>query len=137
MDKKLGALLAVFFLSFTIFVTVVFFNKPLAQFTRAKEDYLPSSTNSLVFAYPLTVKADGKSVSTVNVFVRSDKGMPVKDQKVTLNASLGSVQESEVVTDEQGKATFHFTSATPGVASIEALVGGSLSLSQKLSVKFQ
>lgn len=137
MDKTLGALLAVFFLSFTIFVTVVFFNQPIARFTRAKEDYLPSTSNSLVFAYPLSVKADGQAASTINVFIRSDKGMPVKEQKVSLVSTLGSINEKEGTTDDQGKATFHLSSSQAGVASIEVMVGGSLKLTQKLSVKFE
>jgi hypothetical protein len=137
MDKTLSALLVLFFLSFTIFVSLVFFNKPLARFTRAKEDFLPSASNSLMFAHPLTVAADGAAESTVNVFIRSEKGMPVKEQKVTLNVSSGSVKEPEVTTDDQGKATFHITSDTAAVADIEAYVGGSLKLTQKLSVKFQ
>lgn len=137
MDKTLGALLVIFFLSFTIFISLLVFNKPLAQFTRAKEDYLPSAGNSLIFAYPLTVAADGKTASTVSVFVRSDKGMPVKDQQVTLISTVGTVKETVATTDEQGKASFHLSSTTAGVADIEAHVGGSLKLTQKLSVKFQ
>lgn len=137
MDKTLGALLIIFFLSFTIFVSLIFFNKPLAQFTRAKEDYLPSASNSLIFAYPLSVPADGATESTVSVFIRSDKGMPVKEQKVTLMSSVGSIRETNVTTDDQGKASFHISSPTAGIANIEAYVGGSIKLSQKLSVKFQ
>jgi len=130
-------LLLIFFLSATIFITVMFFNKPIAQFTRAKEDFTPSAANSLLFAYPLSVKADGISQSTINVFIRSDKGMPVKEQKITLSTTIGNVSEGEVATDEQGKSTFHLTSSKPGIASIEALVGGSIRLTQKLSVKFE
>ncbi len=137
MDKKFGALLVIFFLSFTIFVTVVFFNKPLAKFTRAKEDFLPSAANSLIFAFPLAVKADGVTESTVNVFIRSDKGMPVKEQKVVLTSSIGTVKETEGTTDDQGKTTFHLTSTSPGIADIEVTVANSLKLSQKLSVKFE
>ncbi|OGK62484.1 hypothetical protein A2334_05610 [Candidatus Roizmanbacteria bacterium RIFOXYB2_FULL_38_10] len=137
MDKTLGTLLVVFFLSFTLFVTVVFFNKPIAKFTRAKEDFLPSSANSLIFAYPLTVKADGITESTINVFVRSDKGIPVKEQKVTLASTVGSIKENEASTDDQGKATFHLSSSSKGVAEIEVMIGGSLKLNQKLSVKFE
>lgn len=136
MDKKLGALLLIFFLSFSIFITALFFNQPLAKFTRAKEDFLPSATSSLIFAYPLTVKADNTSESTINVFVRSEKGMPVKEQRITITSSIGRIKEPEVVTDDQGKASFHVVSATEGVAQIEAYIGGSLKLDQKLSIKF-
>lgn len=137
MDKKLGALLVVFFLSFTLFITVVFFNKPIAKFTRAKEDFLPSIANSLIFAFPLTVKADGVSQSTVNIFIRSDKGMPVKEQKISLSTSLGDIKEADKATDDQGKATFYITSSKPGIAAIEATIGGTMTLSQKLSIKFE
>lgn len=137
MDNTMKALLLVFFLSVSIFITVVFFNKPLAQFTRAKEDFTPSATNSLVFAFPLSVKADGEAQSTINVFVRSDKGMPVKDQKVTLSSTLGNIKEANSTTDEQGKATFQLVSSKSGIAQIGAIVGDSLQLTQKLSVKFE
>lgn len=115
----------------------MFFNKPISKFTRAKEDFVPSAQNSLLFAYPLSVKADGVSKSTINVFIRSDKGMPVKEQKITLSATLGDVEETEITTDEQGKSTFHLSSTRPGIAAIEAMVGGSTRLTQKLSVKFE
>lgn len=136
MDKKLGGLLLVFFLLFSVFVTVVFFNKPLAKFTRAKEDYTPSTQSSLVFAYPLLVKADGTSKSLINVFIRSDKGIPVKDQKLTITSNLGTLSETEITTDDQGKATTQLSSTEKGVASIEVLIGGVSKLTQKLSVKF-
>lgn len=137
MDKKLGALLGVFFLSVTLFITVVFFNKPIAKFTRAKEDFLPSSAKSLILAFPLTVKADGVAESTINVFIRSDKGIPIKEQSIAISTSLGDVKEPTSATDDQGKATFHLSSSTPGIAAIEATIGGSVTLTQKLSVKFE
>lgn len=137
MDKTMKALLLIFFLSFTLLITIVFFNKPIAQFTRAKEDFLPSASNSLLFAFPLSVKADGKTQSTISVFVRSDKGMPVPDQKITLHISLGTVVESGGTTDAQGKATFHIYSDKPGITQIVTMIGGSLQIAQKLSVKFE
>ena len=115
----------------------MFFNKPLAKFTRAKEDFLPSATNSLLFAYPLSQKADGISKSTINVFVRSEKGMPVKEQKVSVDTTLGTFDVADATTDDQGKATFQLASKTAGIASISVVVGGNLSLTQKLSVKFE
>jgi hypothetical protein len=137
MDKRLGALLGMFFLSATLFITVVFFNKPIAKFTRAKEDFLPSIANSLILAFPLTVKADGAAESTISVFIRSDKGIPIKEQSVMVTASLGDLKESVITTNDQGKATFQLTSTKPGIANIEAVVGGTLQLNQKLSVKFE
>ena len=137
MDKKLGGLLLVFFLLFTIFASVMFFNKSLVSFTRAKEDYVPSAKASLLFAYPLLVKADGVAKSSISIFIRSDKGMPVKDQKIVLSVSVGQLSASEVTTDEKGKATVTLTSTTPGTSVIEAAIGGSEKITQPLSVTFE
>ncbi|MBF0208999.1 MAG: Ig-like domain-containing protein [Oligoflexia bacterium] len=137
MDKKLGGLLAVFFLLFTVFASSIVFNGQLSSITRAKEDFVPSATSSLLFAYPLLLKADGTSKSAVSVFIRSDKGMPVKAQKVSLTSSLGQFDVAEVTTDDKGKATANLSAANPGVAKIEALIGGSLKMTQQLSVTFE
>lgn len=140
MDKKLGGLLLVFFLLFTAFATIILLSTQggaLTTFTRAKEDFAPSAKASLLFAYPLLVKADGTTKSTVNVFVRSDKGMPVKDRKLTITSSLGTLSEAEVTTDEKGKATVTITSSTPGTATVEAFIDRTLKMSQTLSIKFQ
>jgi len=71
MDKKIIGLMLVFFLSFGIFMTVLVFNKPINQLTRAKEESVVSEKNSLVFACPLNAQADGKSQNKITVFVRS------------------------------------------------------------------
>jgi hypothetical protein len=137
MDKRLGGLLLVFFLLFTVFASSILFNNQLSSITRAKEDYAPSAKASLLFAFPLLVKADGKTKSTISVFIRSDKGMPVKDQKVVLTASVGQLELSEVITDDKGKATATITSTTPGTSIISATIGGSLMLTQPLSITFE
>jgi len=137
MDKKLGSLLVVFFLLFTIFASSVLFNRQLSSITRAKEDYAPSEKSSLLFAYPLLLKADGATKSTISVFVRSDKGMPVKDQKISVTASIGHLNMSEVTTDDKGKASVTLTSSTPGISIIGATIGGSLKIAQPLSVTFE
>jgi len=137
MDKKLGGLLAVFFLLFTVFASSVLFNKQLSSITRAKEDFTPSAKASLLFAFPLLVKADGTTVSTISVFVRSDKGMPVKSQKVQITTSVGNVSVSEVTTDDKGKATTTITSSNPGLSTVTALIGGSVKITQPLSITFE
>jgi hypothetical protein len=137
MDKKLGALLFVFFLLFTIFAFVILSGNSLVSFTRAKEDFAASPKTSLLFAFPLLLKADGKSKSTISVFVRSDKGMPVKDQKVIMSSSLGDLETTEITTDEKGKATVTLTSASAGTAVIGAAVGGTIKLTQTLSIIFE
>lgn len=137
MDKKLGGLLLVFFLLFTVFATIVLFNGQFTTFTRAKEDFAPSAKASLLFAYPLLVKADGVAKSTVNIFVRSDKGMPVKDKIVTITTSVGALSETEATTDDKGKASVTLTSSTPGTATVEVFIDRTLKMTQTLSVKFE
>ena len=139
MDKKLAGLLAVFFLMFVVFVTVIFLSNSnqLVSLTRAKEDYVPSAKDSLLFGYPLLVKADGKSVSTINVFVRSAKGMPVKSQSLVVTTTLGQLSASSVTTDSQGKASVTLSSTTAGIATVEAVIDSSTKITQTLSIKFE
>lgn len=137
MDKKLIALLSIFFLSFLLFISVLVFNKPLTQLTRATEDIEPSSTNSLIFAWPLTAKADGTSKVSVNVFVRSESNKLVTQKTVTLRTSLGDIENVSSVSDENGKTTFTLTSQTPGVAELSAVIDGATPVQKKLTVKFE
>ncbi|MCX6730695.1 MAG: Ig-like domain-containing protein [Candidatus Roizmanbacteria bacterium] len=137
MDKKLGGLLLVFFLLFTVFASSILFSTQLSSITGAKEDYVPSAKASLLFAYPLLVKADGTTKSIISIFIRSDKGMPVKDKKVILTASVGQLNIPEVTTDEKGKATVTLTSSTKGVSVIEAMIDGNLKMTQSLSITFE
>lgn len=126
-----------FMLSFTIFTSVVMFNKPLSTFTRAKEDTVPTGKNSILFAWPLTVKADGKTESTVNVFVRTATDKPLSGKKVSLQTNIGTVREVNSQTDKSGKAVFALSSTTSGVADLTAIIEGSISVSQRVSVKFE
>jgi len=137
MDKKLGGLLLVFFLLFTVFITVTLFNKQLTTLTRAKEDFAPSAKASLLFAFPLLAKADGATKSTINIFVRSDKGMPVKDKVVKIVASVGTLSEAEATTDDKGKATVTLTSSAPGTSIVEIYIDRTLKMNQTLSIKFE
>jgi len=137
MDKKLASLLLIFFLLFTIFITIVLFNGQLTTFTRAKEDLTPSAQSSLLFAYPLLVKADGLAKSTINVFVRSDKGQPIKDRKLTITSSFGTLSQAEMVTDDKGKATVTLSSSTAGTATIVVLIDQTIRMTQTLSIKFE
>jgi hypothetical protein len=136
MEKKLQVILLLFFLSFSLFIIMVFFNQPISKFTRAKEDLNPSATNSLLFAYPLTVKADGKTASAISVFIRSENGLPSKNRRVTINSTLGILKETSLITDEEGKAATTLVSPTSGVAEITALFDA-VPLAQKLTIKFE
>jgi len=137
MDKKLTTLFLVFLLSFSLFATIVIFIKPLTQLTRASEENNPSPNSSLIFAYPLTVKADGKTTANLNVFVRSYKGTPLANKPVAVTTSLGQIKTISNITDKTGKATFSLTSQDKGVAEIEAVVNNNIKLAQKVTVKFE
>jgi len=136
MDKKFTSLLVVFFLIFSVFFSVIIFNKPLSRLIRASQEFVPSATTSLVLAWPLTVKADGKSQSTISVFLRNDKNMPVGNCSVSVNSSLGQIKENVLTTTKDGKADFHITSTTAGIANI-AVSSNNINLTQKISIKFE
>ncbi len=136
MDKKLTSLIAIFFLSFGVFASVIIFNKPLSRLIRASQETSPSAASSLVFAWPLTVKADGQSQSTVTVFLRNEKNYPVASKPISIVSSLGQVLEKEIISGKDGKAEFHLVSSNPGIAQI-TVYSGSLKLTQKISVKFE
>lgn len=137
MDKKLASLMLVFLLAFTLFISLMVFNKPLSRLTRAKEEFLPSAENSLIFAWPLTVKADGNQISSINVFVRNIKNFPLENKKVSLSSNLGQIKEIQPNTDKSGKATFVITSQTTGLANLKAVVDNQIELKQTVSIKFE
>lgn len=136
MDKKLTGLLSLFFLSFALFAVMVVFQEPLSHLTRAKEEFEASGDHSLMFAWPLSAVADGKSGSTITVFVRSTKGRPLSNKTVAVSSSLGQVQSIETTSDKEGKATFRVISDTPGIAEIQAVIDNNVPITQKVTVKF-
>lgn len=136
MDKNIVGLLLLFVLSVTIFISVVIFNKPLSSLIRATEDVSPSQNQSLIFAWPLSVKADGVSQSAVTVFIRSATSKPVPEKTVTLETTMGNIKEVQNTTDKTGKASFTVSSTTPGIAQLSASVEGA-SLVQQVSIKFE
>ena len=138
MDKKLLALITLFFISFAFFAAVTIFNKPLTQFTRAKEDFTPSADRSKIIAWPFpTLKADGISETVISVFVVSESDKPISDRVVTLSASLGNLKVSTVTSDNNGKAEFRLFSSVPGISEIEATVEPNIKLNQKVSIQFE
>lgn len=127
----------IFMLSFGLFATITVFNKPLTSLTKAKEEFLPSSESSLLFAWPLTAKADGTYTVQVNVFVRNATNIPLSNKKVHLNTTLGTVKDNDIKTDKAGKSTFAVNSISPGLADLSAIVDNQVQLNQKVSVKFE
>ncbi len=137
MDKKLVGLMLIFLLSFGLFTVATVFNKPLSRFTKAKEELIPSSQNSLLFGWPLTAKADGNQTVEINVFVRNSNNVPLENKKINLTSSLGTFKENNIATDKGGKATFHLVSGDAGIANITALIDNQVEVKQQLTIKFE
>ena len=136
MDNKLLGLTFIVIAAFAIFLGFVFLNEPISRLISASGETDPSSQNSLIFAWPLEVIADGKSTSEITIFVRDAEGRGLAGHEVNITATNGAIQEGLITTDTQGKAIFHISSQTPGIAQIEALVD-KVKLQRNISVQFQ
>jgi len=137
MDKKLVSLLTLFVLVFGLFIGLVIFNQPIRTFTRASEELIPSSESSLIFAWPLTAKADNKEKVDINIFVRNVKNLPLTNKRVSLETNLGTVATVSDTTNKSGKATFSLTSSNPGIAEIKATIDNQVQIKQTVTVKFE
>ncbi len=136
MDKKLAGLISFFFLTFFVFISVLVFGKPLSRFTRAAEDYQPSSEKSLIFAWPLSSRLTTSGVVKVDVFVRSESGKPIPTREILVNTTIGTITPKIAVSDKNGKATFSLSSQTQGTAEVSAVIDNTVPVSQKVTVKF-
>lgn len=137
MDKRFTALITVFFLAFAVFIFTVVFQDPVNQLIRANVKNVASADKSLVFAWPLTQKADGVSIVKVDVFVRSPDNQPVAAKPVTIQTTLGEIVAVASTSDKSGKATFNLTSSTPGVATLTVTIDNTITTSKNISVKFE
>lgn len=129
-------LISLFFLSFFVFISVMVFSKPLSRFTRAAEDSRPSSSKSLIFAWPLSASISSSEIVKLDVFVRSENGNPIAKRQILITTSVGTVNPKILMTDQNGKASFSLTSEAQGTAQISATIDNSIPISQKVSVKF-
>jgi hypothetical protein len=138
MDKRFLSLFFLFLLFFVIFASLVVFNKPLTRLIRANEEYNTISTeNSSILAWPMTVKADGRSESAIRVFLSSEAGPPITNKLVSLKSTLGVIKEGSLdkAIEDKHYYEFHLVSPNEGVATVEAMVDG-VSLIHKVSVVF-
>lgn len=137
MDRKLLILGIIFFVAFISFVSVVFLDEPIARFTRAADpNTRPSPQTSLIFAWPLDLAADGKAKSDITVFIRDRNGRGLEGQRVRITTSLGTLNRSNAITDNTGKAIVSLTSSDPGIANIDAFVDNT-KLLRTISVQFK
>ena len=140
MDKKFVALMVVFFVVFGAFITGTLFNEQISNISRASTETDPSSSNSLIFYWPIQNVKVGDKVD-INVFIRNVNKFPLEKKPVRLVTNLGLIngisQESTIESDKTGKANFTLTSDTPGEAQVTAFANGNIQLSQKITVKFE
>ncbi len=137
MDKKILIFGMLFMIIFVAYIVITIFKIPIFSLTQAaNENKEADISTSLIFAWPLEVKADGKERSEVSVFIRDNNGRGIPEKDVRLSASLGDIQSTQSQTDSQGKIVFYISSTTNGVAQIEALVDNR-KLQKTISVKFE
>ncbi|CAN5220727.1 hypothetical protein BH09PAT2_BH09PAT2_02600 [soil metagenome] len=137
MDRKLVILGGIFILAFLSFISVIFLNEPIARLTRAANpNKQPSSQTSLIFAWPLTATADGKTKSDITVFIRDTDGRGIEGKQVNLTSTVGLLNRPTAITDSTGKAIFSVTSTSSGLATIEAAVDNT-KLLRKVTVDFK
>ncbi|MFA5532367.1 MAG: Ig-like domain-containing protein [Candidatus Shapirobacteria bacterium] len=92
--------------------------------------------NSYLFASPLQAKADGKEQIRLTVFLLDGRGLGVANQSVTIDIPQTiSINNSQEITDENGKAIFDLSSPVAQTISITAKSNG-LSLPQKVKLIF-
>lgn len=109
--------------------TTVFINKATVDTTVVLE-------NSYLFASPIQAKADGLEKVRLTIFLLDGRGLGVPNQTVTINVSpLVTLQESQNVTDESGKAIFDLSSSTNKTFNVSAQVGNK-TLPQQVKIVF-
>ncbi|HRN70490.1 MAG TPA: Ig-like domain-containing protein [Candidatus Woesebacteria bacterium] len=135
MDKKILIFGILFIIIVAVYIVIAVFRIPI--FTQAANDSRQADIGtSLIFAWPLELKADDTERSEITVFIRDNSGRGLSNKQVKLTSSLGKLQNAQATTDEQGKTVFSLTSNTIGVAQIEAFVDNR-KLQKTISVKFE
>jgi hypothetical protein len=135
-DKRFLTMFLMFLVTFVAFAVYVIFNEPIAKFTQAKDELVPSSEKSLIFIWPLDLESNGEDSSEVTVFVRNIKGRGMSNKQVQLTSTVGTVKPPRKSTDTQGKVVFQISSENPGLAEIEALVDN-VTIQKDVSIQFR
>lgn len=136
MDKKLLVLAIIFFLAFSINLSLIVFESPINRTIKATAEQSVSAKQSMVLAWPYLVLADGNASSIVSIFIKSDSGSPIANKQVILRTNFGNLKNSSATTDNTGKVEFSISSDIEGVAEIEALVDNNR-LDTTVSIKFR
>jgi len=89
----------------------------------------PTPTGPSEFALSVTLSAtpdqlprDGNSQSVVTITVRDDSSRPVAGQRLNVSSSLGTISETDVVTNSGGQVSFTLTAPASGTVGNAALI---------------
>jgi len=135
-DSKFIIVSLIFFVLFIFVLGSVVLESPIRSFVKAREA-VTSPAKSFMVIWPLTLPADGKSISKVSVFLRNDKEEALAGKTARLTSTVGTVKPAQVQTDNIGKADFQITSDTPGNAVLSVSdTETNTPLSQQISIEF-
>lgn len=86
------------------------------------EDPRPTMTGPSEFAISVVLVAtpdqlprDGQSQAVVTATVRNEAGRPVPGQMLAISSNVGTVSQTEVITGDDGRATFAYVAPTANV----------------------
>ena len=97
----------------------VLFTGPLSTFTHAVVPLSVSEANTTLYAYPLTIKADGKSRSKIDLFVANNDSLPIPNKQVVASATMGSLSPTNTLTDKMGHVSYTLTLNEPVLSTIQ------------------
>ena len=112
----------------------VLFTGPLSKLTQAVVPTSASEATSTLYAYPLTIKADGLTQSKIDIFVSSDSSLPLANKKVTATTTAGTLNPATAMTDKMGHASYTIVMSEPGVVTINFTVDD-IPFSKQITVK--
>ena len=112
----------------------VLFTGPLSTFTHAVVPLSVSEVNTTIYAYPLKIKADGRTQSKIDLFVANSDSLPVPNKIVVASSTIGTLSPTNALTNNMGHASYILTMEEPGIATIQFTVDSVL-LGKQITVQ--
>lgn len=123
-DRKFSLFVYAILLLSALVGGYVLFTGPLSTFTHAVVPLSASEAESSIYAYPLSIRADGSSESKIDIFVSSNSSLPLAGKKVDISSTMGSIVPASAMTDKLGHVSYTLTMSEPGIATISFMVNG-------------
>lgn len=136
MNKAILGLI-LFFIVLLVFASLFFVYQGKYIISKASVSRQSFSVeNSYMFVSPLKAKANNIERIRVTVFILNDQGLGVsgKPVEISRNSSI-TIEVSQGLTDDYGKAVFDVTSANPGEYYLEVTAEGKV-LPQRAHLSF-